>query len=84
MIRFIESWSFWESWIVIEWQLSAGDGLFELGLLFGYTVRSRKPFLPLGYPSVDIFGRVQGYVSPLDDDGLSGNGLGLVAGKDCM
>ena len=44
-------------------------------------VRSRKPFLPLGYPGVDIFGRVQGNVGSLDDDGLSRNRLGLDAVK---
>ena len=78
MIGFFESGSFSKPLVIIKRQLSAGGSFFKLGLLVSHTVRGRKPFLPFGYPSFDIFGRVQGYVGPLDDDGLSRNGLGFV------
>ena len=73
---------------MIKWQLPTGDGLFEFGLLIGHTARSGKPFLPLSYPGLDVFWRVQGQVSSLDDDGFSRNRLGLVVRwggiKSCM
>ena len=80
--RFLEPRSFGEPWIIIERQLTTGDGFFKFGLFIGYTTRSWKPFLSLGYPSFDVFRRVQGYVGSLDDDGLSGERLGLVAAKE--
>ena len=79
MIGFFESRSFSKPWIVIKRQLPTGDSLFKFRFLVGHTVRGWKPFLPLGYPGFDVFGRVQGYVGSLDDDGLSRNRLGLVA-----
>jgi len=82
VIRSIKSGSFGEPWVIVKWQLAAGDGLLEFGLLISYMVRGWKPFLPFGYPGVDIFRRVQGYVGSLDDDGLSRNRLGLVAVKE--
>ena len=84
MIGFFESRSFRRPWIYSKWQLSPGDSLLELGLLVSHMVRSRKSFLPLGYPGIDIFGRVQGNVSSLDDDGLSRNRLGLDVVKEGM
>ena len=80
MIRSLESRPFGEPRISVKWQLSAGDGLLKFCLLFGYTVRSREPFLSLGYPCFDIFGGVQRYVGSLNDDGLSRNRLGPVVG----
>ena len=59
-VRSLESRPLREPRVMIEWQLPAGDGLFEFGLLIGYTIRSWKPFLPLGYPGLDIFRCVQG------------------------
>jgi len=79
MVGFFEPGSFSKPWVVIEWQLSTGGGLFKFGLLVSHTVRGRKPFLPLGYPGFDVFWRVQGYAGSLDDDGLSRNKLGLVS-----
>ena len=71
-----------EPWITIKWELPAGNGVFKFSLFVSHTVRSRVPLLPLGYPGVDIFGRIQGHIRSLDDDGFSRNNLGVIAAKE--
>jgi hypothetical protein len=78
MTGFFESRSLGEPWISIKRQLAPGDGVFKFGLFISYTVCSREPFLSLGYPSLDVFGRVQGDTGSLNDEGLSGDRLGHV------